>query len=116
MKPGTTPNQRDLYLAPFKFADANLEKVRPVLILTNADHNRRWSDIIGMGLTSNLQTPIDGLIIDQASMEEGILRRTSKIVPTRIYSIAKDRLGPYIGRLKEDQFQEALKQLLKAFS
>src|ERR1051325_8405337 len=108
MQPGTAPRQRDVYQGPVPFADKDIEKVRPVLILTSTISNAHWKDVLVMAVTSKTETLLPGVVIDSTSFEHGGLPFTSKLIPLRIFSLSPSRLGRYLGRLKAEPFERAL--------
>jgi len=62
--------QRDIVLVPFPFSDLSMQKVRPVLILSNDAYNQQSSDIVVCGLTTNLTPAPYSIIVDVADVEQ----------------------------------------------
>ena len=60
--------QRDIVLVPFPFSDLSMQKVRPVLILSNDAYNQQSSDIVVCGLTTNLRPAPYSIIVDVADV------------------------------------------------
>jgi len=60
--------QRDIVLVPFPFSDLSIQKVRPVLILSNDAYNQQSSDIVVCGLTTNLRPAPYSIIVDVADV------------------------------------------------
>lgn len=86
-------------LMPFPFSDASATKRRPVLMLTQPDHQ---GDFIGMPLTSQPQAA-PALHLSPGPMAMGgTLPLASWVKTDTVYSLSERRVIKTIGRLGED--------------
>lgn len=113
---GITPRQRDIYLAPVPYSDSEQEKLRPFLVLSSSIQNASGLDVIGMAITSRLDSSLPGVIVQPDCLERGQLPRPSKILPVRIFTQNPMRLVKLYGRLKAEPFRTAVEMLLEIIS
>jgi len=93
---------------PFPFSDASATKRRPVLMLTQPDHQ---GDFVGMPLTSQPQlAPALPLLPGPMAMG-GTLPLASWVKTDTVYSLNQARIVKVIGRLGEDSRGYCIKQL-----
>lgn len=55
MKSGISFEQGEIVFVPFPFTNLSATKKRPVLILSNTDYNKRLSDFVSCGITSDIK-------------------------------------------------------------
>jgi mRNA interferase MazF len=107
-----TYRQRDIALARFPFSDLSSQKVRPVLVLSNDEYNRRSADVLVCGLTTNLRPVPYSVIIDVTDVEQpGTLRHRSKIKADTISSLEQSILMHSIARLKLPIFRRVVAEI-----
>jgi len=108
----STYRQRDIVLVPFPFSDLSMQKVRPVLILSNDTYNQQSSDIVVCGLTTNLRIAPYSIIIDVTDVEQpGTLRYKSRIKADTIASLEQSILVKQIARLKLSVFRKIITEI-----
>lgn len=84
---------------------SEINKRRPVLIVSNDANNRGASTLTVLPITSNLNRIYPFEVAIRAS--ESGLPRDSKIQAQQIRTIAKERIvGPVVARLKTDRMRE----------
>lgn len=104
--------QRDIVLVPFPFSDLSMQKVRPVLILSNDAYNQQSSDIVVCGLTTNLRPAPYSIIVDVANVEQpGTLRHKSRIKADAIASLEQSIIVKQIARLKLSVFRKIVTEI-----
>ena len=104
--------QRDIVLVPFPFSDLSIQKVRPVLILSNDAYNQQSSDIVVCGLTTNLRPAPYSIIVDVADVEQpGTLRHKSRIKADTIASLEQSIIVKQIARLKLSAFRKIVTEI-----
>ncbi|PIU60927.1 MAG: MazF family transcriptional regulator [Armatimonadetes bacterium CG07_land_8_20_14_0_80_40_9] len=104
--------QRDIVLVPFPFSDLSIQKVRPVLILSNDAYNQQSSDIVVCGLTTNLRPAPYSIIVDVADVEQpGTLRHKSRIKVDTIASLEQSIIVKQIARLKLSVFRKIVTKI-----
>ena len=103
--------QRDIVLIPVPFTDLSTNKRRPVLVISSTTHNATSPDILVAAITSNIQSPFGGVLIDTPDMESGAMPRVSIIRPDKLYSLSDTLVVSHIGQLGESKFVEFLAAL-----
>lgn len=98
--------QRDIILTPFPFSNLEKEKVRPSIIISNNNYNKKFDDIIVVPLTSNLKIRGYAISLTNKNLEQGRLIKESKIKVDRIFSINKKLVRLVIGRISKEKFDE----------
>jgi len=106
-----TPEQRDIVLVPVPFTDLSTTKRRPVLVLSGTAHNQQSPDVIVAAITSNTAAPAIGTDISNADLEIGSLRRDSRVLSGKVYTLSKAILERVLGRLEPTAFGAVLAQL-----
>lgn len=112
---GISFEQGDILLIAFPFSDLTKAKQRPVLVLSNKNHNYSSSDFICCGITSNLNNKKYSIILDKSDMQQGNIPKTSRIKFNKIFTLEKSLVIKRIGRInvkKLRQVQKALMELL----
>ncbi len=95
-------------LMPFPFSDSSATKRRPVLMLTQPDHQ---GDFVGMPLTSQPQ-PAPALHLLPGPMAlGGTLPLASWVKTDTVYSLSETRIIKIIGRLGDDSRAYCVQQL-----
>jgi len=107
--------QRDILLVPFPFSNQNGNKVRPVLVLSKNEFNRKSEDIIVSGITSNLTKDTHSVKIEDKDLEEGHLFEASIIKVENILRIEKSLIVKKIGKIKEETFHLVLEKIYQLF-
>ena len=105
--------QRDIVLIQFPFSDSLQSKVRPVIVMSNDNYNRKFNDFIAIPLTSNLEQRDHALIITNKEMESGNLVVDSQVKVDRIYSLEQGQIVKKIGRIKKETHKNLRDMLLK---
>ena len=89
-----------------------MQKVRPVLILSNDAYNQQSSDIVVCGLTTNLRPAPYSIIVDVADVEQpGTLRHKSRIKADTIASLEQSIIVKQIARLKLSVFRKIVTEI-----
>ncbi len=81
--------QRDLLLVPFPFSDQSGRKVRPVVVVSNDDFNKRSEDVIVVGVTSNVKKETYAVSLTSKDLESGILFANCTIKVENILRLEK---------------------------
>ena len=71
--------QRDIVLLLFPFSDLKSSKVRPALVLSSNEYNRKFDDFIAVPLTTNLKSREYTILITNKNLESGRLVVDSNI-------------------------------------
>ena len=103
--------QRDVVLLSFPFSNLKSSKVRPVIVLSNNEYNRKSEDFIAVPLTTNLQLREYTILITNRELERGRLITDSKVKVDRIFSVEKRLVRMTIGRIKKE-VHEKIKDII----
>ena len=98
--------QRDIVLLPFPFSDLKQSKVRPVIVLSDDKYNKKYSDIVVVPLTSNLQKTDYDMLITNKNLEKGNLIADSRVKVDRIFSVEKKLIKMNIGKIDKQTFSK----------
>ena len=101
--------QRNIVLLPFPFSDLKQSKVRPVVIISNDNYNKKSDDVLVVPLTSNLKKTDYDVLITNKNMEKGNLIADSRIKVDKIFSIDKRLVKMNIGKVNKPTFSKIKK-------
>ena len=104
-----TYRQRDVLLTRFPFSDLVGSKVRPVLVLSNDDYNRKFSDFLICAITSNPRPHEYAAELTAKDLEQGMLKVESRIRADTITSIEQEIVLKRIGRVKKEKYHEVVR-------
>ena len=108
---GIPPRQRDIVLIPIPFSDLTSIKRRPVLVLSNDQHNQRSEDVLVAAMTSKLSRVPYSVRVRAADLSEGMLRKESLIRIDKIYTLSKAIIVKRFGRISQSVFHQVIAQL-----
>ncbi len=108
-------SQRDLVLVSFPFSDLKGSKVRPVIVISNDEYNKKSDDVVVVPMTTNLKIQQHEFLISNKDLESGKLIKDSKVKTDRVLSINKKLVRMKIGKVRKevhDKIKEILFKLL----
>jgi len=108
-------SQREIVLLPFPFSDLRSSKVRPVVVVSNDEYNKKSEDMIVVPMTTNLDLREYALLVTNKDLESGKLIKDSKIKVDRIFSINRKIIKMKIGKVKEEIMNMIKEELYKLF-
>ena len=111
MQSGTTPRQREIWLALLPYTDLSAVKQRPALVISSDQHNASCEDIVVLAVTSNLATPARAIAVQNESLDDGSLLRPSLILVSKLYTMHKSMLKRCLACISMDMFQQVLREL-----
>jgi mRNA interferase MazF len=97
-----------IVMMPFPFSDSSATKKRPVLMLTQPDHQ---GDFVGMPLTTQPQAVPALRLAAGALALSGSLPATSWIKTDTVYSLTEARVIKTLGRVGEETRTYCVQQL-----
>ena len=97
-------SQRDIVLISFPFSDMKESKVRPVVVMSNDEYNKKFKDFIAIPMTSNLRSREYTIKITNKELESGNLIVDSLAKVDKIVSIEKILIKKNIGRVRKDVY------------
>ena len=115
MQSGTQFESGEVVLVPFPFTDLSQSKRRPVLVLSNLQHNMAIRDFISCGITSNLSNRAFSMLLDPSDMVEGALPVRSRIKYDKIFTLEKSLVIRKVGKISPEklgQVRDSITSLL----
>ena len=109
-------SQRDIVLISFPFSNLSQSKTRPAVVISNDFYNSKFTDIIVVPITSNLNERDFTILLTNKDLETGSLLKESKIKVDRIFSVDKNLIKAVIGKVNSKihkQILEILNDLVK---
>ncbi|MEK6818542.1 MAG: type II toxin-antitoxin system PemK/MazF family toxin [Nanoarchaeota archaeon] len=98
--------QRELVLLPYPFSDQGGSKVRPAIIVSNDNFNKRCEDCVLVPLTTVIKDEPFSLILNQDSLESGKLLKQSRIRIDKIFTIKKNLIIMKIGKINDKTLEK----------
>ncbi len=98
--------QRELVLLPYPFSDQGGSKVRPAIIVSNDNFNKRCEDCVLVPLTTVIKNEPFSLILNQDSLESGKLLKQSRIRIDKIFTIKKNLIIMKIGKINDKTLEK----------
>lgn len=108
-------SQRDIVLLPFPFSDLISAKVRPVIVVSNDEYNRKSKDMIVVPMTTNLEIKEYAFLITNNDLESGKLLKDSKVKIDRIFSVSRKIVRMKIGKVKDGVLKRVKEEIYKLF-
>jgi mRNA interferase MazF len=99
----------DILLVPFPFSDQSGRKVRPVIVISNNNFNKKSGDLITIGITSNMSKDKYTLKLNNKELKEGKLFSQCCIKVENILRLDKYLIIKKIGKVKKEKIKEILK-------
>ena len=103
--------QKEIYLVSFPFSDYSTKKVRPILVLSNSNYNKKSQDTIICAITRKLDSKF-GVRISKEDIVSGNILENSSIKVDNICFIDKNLLKKKIATLNNQKYSEVKKSLL----
>jgi mRNA interferase MazF len=108
-------NQKDLVLLPYPFSNLREMKVRPAIVVSNNNFNKRCSDCIAVPLTSVIKDEPFSIFLNQNDLSNGRLIKPSRIRVDKIFSVEKKVVQMKIGSVSDAFFDKLKSQLIEVF-
>lgn len=107
--------QKELVLLPYPFSDQVGSKVRPAIIVSNDNFNKRCEDCVMVPLTTIIKDEPFSLIVNQDSLESGKLLKQSRVRIDKIFTIKKSLIIMQIGKINDKTFDKIKAEISKIF-
>ena len=107
--------QKELVLLPYPFSDQGGSKVRPAVIVSNDNFNRRCEDCVMVPLTTVIKDEPFSLLISQDSLESGKLLKQSRVRIDKIFTIKKTLIIMKIGKINDKTIEKIKFEISKIF-
>ena len=107
--------QKELVLLPYPFSDQAGSKVRPAIIVSNDNFNKRCEDCVMVPLTTVIKDEPFSLIINQDSLDSGKLLKQSRVRIDKIFTIKKSLIMMKIGKINDKPLDKIKFEFSKVF-
>src|SRR3989344_9207522 len=107
--------QKELVLLPYPFSDQVGSKVRPAIIVSNDNFNKRCEDCVIVPLTTIIKNEPFSLILNQDGLESGKLLKQSRIRVDKIFTIKKSLIIMKIGKINDKTIEKIKSEINKIF-
>lgn len=107
--------QKELVLLPYPFTDQEGSKVRPAIIISNDNFNKKCQDCVMIPLTTVIKDEPYSILINQEDLSLGKLLRPSRIRIDKIFTINKNLIMMQIGKINENTFLKIRSEISKVF-
>ncbi len=97
-------NQREIVLVPFPYSNLSSSKRRPVLIISNNNYNKNYSDILVAVITSNLFKDDYSVELKNNDLEVGMLPESSIIKCHKLFTIDQSQVLKRFSIVNENKF------------
>ena len=105
--------QKELVLLPYPFSNQEGTKVRPAIIISNNNFNKKSEDCIMLPLTSVIKEVPYSVLITQEDLSSGNLLKPSRIRIDKIFTIRKDLVRMKIGMINNNAFEKIKLEISK---
>jgi mRNA interferase MazF len=107
--------QKELVLLPYPFSNQEGSKVRPAIIVSNDNFNKKCEDCVMVPLTTVIKDEPFSLILTQDSLESGRLLKQSRIRIDKIFTIKKSLILMKIGKVNDKTIEKIKFEIGKVF-
>ncbi len=97
-------NQQDIVIANISFSNLVESKIRPAVVISNNDYNKRNQDILVCAITSNIDDKPYTILIDSSNLSNGKLPMKSRIKADKILQIEKKLVIKTFAKLDNKTF------------
>ena len=104
-----SPAVGKVILVPFPFSDLSQSKLRPAVVLADADRG----DWVLCQVTSNPYGDLRAIILNDDSFMEGSLRITSYARPGKLFTASSDLMLSDVGMLKRDVTRQIINAIIE---
>ncbi|HLD49480.1 MAG TPA: type II toxin-antitoxin system PemK/MazF family toxin [archaeon] len=105
--------QQDLVWVRLPFSSMEESRIRPAVIVSNDDYNKKSMDVIVCAITSNLVSKNHSIFIDSKNLSAGNLPIKSRIRADKIMQIEKSLIIKPFARLDNRTFDSLVKEIIK---
>ena len=99
---------RAIVLVPFPFSDLAQSKLRPAVVLAEADRG----DCILCQITSNPYGDSQSIALTNAQLTTGSLHRASYVRPSKLFTANRNLIQKEIGTLTADAFRQIVEAIV----
>ena len=107
--------QKDLILLPYPFSNLKNSKVRPAIVISNDDFNKKSDDCIMIPLTTVIKDEPYSILITPKNLSSGKLLRLSRVRVDKIFTVEKKLIIVKVGTLNRSTFEKIKFEISKLF-
>src|SRR3989338_5376270 len=107
--------QKEIVLLPYPFNNQGGTKVRPAIIVSNDNFNKRCEDCVMIPLTTVIKDEPFSILINQDCLESGKLLKPSRIRIDKIFTIKKSLIMMKIGRVNDEMLAKIKSEISRVF-
>ena len=108
--------QRDIILIKFPFSDLSGAKVRPALMISNNQYNKKKLDCVVLAMTSNLSQSEYKVVVESEDLDSGSLPAKSAVRVDKPFSVLQSKILKIQARINITKFKAVEKAILKLIS
>ena len=105
--------QKSIVLLPYPFTDLEGTKVRPAIVISNDDFNRKSDDCIMVPLTTVIKDEPYSVLITQENLSSGKLLKPSRVRADKVFTIEKRLVMMEIGTINDGTFKKIKSEFAK---
>ena len=110
------PSQGEIVLIPFPYTDLSTARRRPVVVISRDAYNLATTDMVVVGMTSNLTVSPFSFAIDSNDLAEGVLNHPGRVRVDKIYTLAQSLMVKKFGKVNAatlDRIRQILADLCR---
>jgi len=107
--------QKEIVLLPYPFSNLKANKIRPALIVSNNNFNKKSDDCIMVPLTAVIKNEPYSILINQENLSSGNLIKPSRIRVDKIFCVEKNLIKMKIGVVDNRVLGSVKKEINKMF-
>jgi len=107
--------QKNIVLLPYPFTDLEGTKVRPAIVISNDNFNRKSDDCMMVPLTTVIKDEPYSVLITQENLSSGKLLKPSRVRADKIFTVEKKLVMMEIGTVNDATFKKVKYELAKLF-
>jgi len=105
--------QKEIVLLPYPFSNQEGVKVRPAIIISSNNFNKKSEDCVVLPLTSVIKEVPYSVLITQKDLISGNLLKSSRIRIDKIFTIRQDLVRMKIGMVNNNIFEKIKAEISK---
>jgi mRNA interferase MazF len=106
----------EIVVLPFPYTDLSSSKLRPALVISDAEFNEAGPDVVVCAITSRLRNSSQSVLIGQEDLERGALPRPSRVKVANVVTIDKTIVRKRVARLKPAPFARVMREFESMFT
>jgi len=105
--------QKEIVLISYPFSDLEGKKVRPAVVISSNNFNKKSNDCVMIPLTTVINDKPYSILLNQNDLDKGKLLKPSRIRVDKIFTVEKKLIVMSIGFIGDNIFGKIKKELSK---